>query len=326
MIFLNRTDYAYSVAYVRAIESRLMTNSDIESLIGAKTAEDAFRILSDKGYGQGITLGNWETVLSNSYKDTFNEIKDIAPKDTPLDVLIYKNDFHNLKVALKGVQLGLRDYGDYVATPSVCEFELLKKAVVNADFDILPPSLKEIGKKAYDLLGKTGDSQLSDTIIDKSSMDYDFKKAVEGKNEFLIGLTKLKNTLTDIKIASRCALTGKDADFLDMAISSNPNLNRDELIKAAVSGIDAFCEFLSGSGYEAAAASLKSSLSDYEKYADEVIGDYMKGSGYITMGIEPLISYIYSKEREIQSVRIIISAKLNGIDEGKIRQRLRKLG
>ena len=157
---------------------------------------------------------------------------------------------------------------------------------------------------------------LSVVQILNTPLEVLFEKSKEGNSQVFHKCKGITYSLCDTQTI----------DFLDMAISSNPNLNRDELIKAAVSGIDAFCEFLSGSGYEAAAASLKSSLSDYEKYADEVIGDYMKGSGYITMGIEPLISYIYSKEREIQSVRIIISAKLNGIDEGKIRQRLRKLG
>ncbi len=303
-----------------------MTNADIESLIGAKSALDALRILSDKGYGQGITLENYESRLSDSYTETFNEIKEIAPKEAPLNVLICKNDFHNLKAVLKGVQLGFKDYSDYIALPSVCSFEEIKKAVINADFDMLPSFLCEVSRKAYELIGKTGDSQLSDTVIDKASMDYDLDAARKSKNNFFIGLIKLRNTLTDIKIASRCALTGKDRDFMETALSNEPDIDRDELIIKASSGLDALCEYLSDNGFEDAAVSLKSSLSDFEKYSDETIADYMKGSGYITMGIEPLISYIYSKEREIQSVRIIISAKANGIDEEKIRQRLRKLG
>ena len=322
---MNRSDYAYSVAYVRAIESKLLTPSDIESLIGAKTTADALRILSDKGYGADISDRNFEAALTRAYRKCFDEISEIAPKDAPLDVLLYKNDFHNLKVVLKGVRLGVRDYENYIITPATCDWESLITGAVNGDFDNFPIMLKDTAAKAYDILGRTGDSQLCDTLVDRASMDYALNEAVRSKNEFMIGLTTLTNTLTDIKIAARCALTGKDRDFADMAISSKPDLSRDELIKSAASGLGALCEYLSGAGYGDAASALGISVADYEKYADNTINDYMKNAKYITMGIEPLISYIRSKENEIQSVRIIISAKQNGIDEEKIRKRLRKV-
>lgn len=322
---MNRSDYAYSVAYVRAIESKLLTPSDIESLISAKTIDDVLRILSDKGYGADISASDFEAALTRAYRRCFDEIKEIAPKDAPLDVLLYKNDFHNLKVVLKGVRLGVRDYENYIITPATCDWESLLAGAVSGDFESFPPMLKDTAMRAYDILGRTGDSQLCDTLVDRASMDYALDEALRSKNEFIIGLTSLTNTLTDIKIAARCALTGKDRDFADMAISSKPDLSRDELIKSAASNIGALCEYLSGAGYGEAASALGQSVADYEKYADNTINDYMKNAKYITMGIEPLISYIRSKENEIQSVRIIISAKQNGIDEEKIRKRLRKV-
>ncbi len=322
---MNRSDYAYSVAYVRAIESRLLNRADIESLIGAKTAADALRLLSDKGYGTDISEANFEKVLTDAYKASFDEIKEIAPKEAPLDVLLCKNDFHNLKVVLKGVQLGVRDWQNYIITPATCDWEAFINAVAGADFDMFPPMLKDTALKAYEILGQTGDSQLCDTLVDRASMDYALEEAKKSKNEFMVGLTSLTNTLTDIKIAARCALTGKDMDFADMAISAHPDLNREELIKSAVSGIASLCEFLKAAGYGDGADALKNSVADFEKYADNQINHYMKNSRYITMGIEPLISYIRSKENEIQTVRIIISAKQNGIDEDKIRARLREV-
>ena len=48
---MNQTDYAYGVAYIRAIENKLLDKSDMESLILSKTPEEAMRILADKGYG-----------------------------------------------------------------------------------------------------------------------------------------------------------------------------------------------------------------------------------------------------------------------------------
>lgn len=322
---MKSSDYAYSVAYVRAIENRLLTKTDIENLISAKSAQDALKILADKGYGSEIAGNNFEKALDNAFLKCYEEISAVAPKDAGIEVVLYKNDFHNLKVVLKGVLLGVRDYENYIITPSTIDYETLIKGVAGADFDDFPEMLKQTAKIAYDILGTTGDSQLSDTIIDKASMDYMLHKAKESKNEFLIGLMSLSNTLTDIKTAVRCALTQKDAVFADMAISSECSINRENLIKSIISGDGAVIEFLSSSGYDKAAEALKISLAEYEKYADNEINDYMKNSKYITLGIEPLLAYIYAKQNEIQSIRIIIGAKQNGIDENKIRMRLRKV-
>lgn len=320
---MNRSDYAYSVAYVRAIENRLLTKSDIENLILAKSADDVLRIISDKGYGSGITGENFDKALNDAFTKCFEEITDIAPEDSNLEILLYKNDFHNLKVVLKGVQIGVRDYENYIINPSTVDYETLIKGIASANFDDFPQMLKSVAQKAYDILGKTGDSQLSDTIIDKEAMDYTLLEAKKTKNEFLIGLVKLTNTLTDIKIAARCALTQKDAEFINMAISQDSSINRDELLKTSLGGIASLNDFLSSSGYTEAAKALKKSVADYEKYADNTINDYMKNSKYITLGIEPLLAYIYSKQNEIQAIRIILSAKQNGISEDKIRMRLR---
>ena len=320
---MNRSDYAYSVAYVRAIENKLLTKADIESLINAPSEGDALRILADKGYGAKVLDENFENALNESFEKCYNEIKDIAPKNSPLDVLLYKNDFHNLKVVLKGVQLGVKDYKNYIITPATIDYETLIDSIAKAQFGELPSMLGEVASKAYEILGKTGDSQLSDLCIDKASMDFCLSQAQKSKNEVLTELIKLTNTLTNIKIAARCALTQKDASFADMALSDSSGLDRRELISKISLGFESLLEYLSSCGFSDEAAALKISVAEYEKYADNTINDYMKNSKYITLGIEPLIAYIYSKQNEIQAIRIIIGAKQNGIDEEKIRVRLR---
>lgn len=319
---MNRSDYAYSVAYIRAIENKLLSHSDIESLITADTPEAAARFLSDKGYGSISSLDNIDTVLQEAFSKCFDEVKSIAPKDAPLDVLLYKNDFHNLKVVLKAVQLGIKDYSNYIILPSTINYETIIASVVKGDISSLDDMLSDVAKRAYDILSTTGDSQLCDCLIDKAAMDYSLSVAKESKNEFLEGLVRLTNTLTDIKIAARCVLTGKDADFADMSLSEDSMIERGELIRHISLGFSNLLEYIASCGFEKAAAALKISLNEFEKYSDEAIGEYVKDTKYITLGIEPLISYIYSKQNEIQSIRIIINAKLNDIDEEKIRERI----
>ncbi len=321
---MNELDYAYGVAYIRSIENRLLTKNDIESLLSAKTALDAMRILFDKGYStETITEENYERVLSFQIENAWKEVTNVCPDSELTHILLYKNDFHNLKVALKGVCTGIKDFENYFLTPSTIDKDLIVSSVLGADFKVLPEMLSDCAKEGYDILTKTGDSQLSDIIIDKACMDYTLKKAIKSKNDFLVGYVKLNNTLSDIKIAVRCAKTEKNFDFAERALSDNSYVKKDRIIKASLSGIEALIQELTEQGFTKEAETLKISMAEFEKLSDNMITEYMKSSKYTFFGIEPLINYLNTKQSEVQTVRIILSGKINGIDEMGIRSRLR---
>lgn len=323
---MNQFDYAYGVAYIRAIENKLLSRSDIENLITAKSPSDVLKILADKGYGDVLSSHeDFESVLSQQLNRGWEDVRFAAPKGISFDILLYKNDFHNLKVAVKGVQMGISDYKAYVLEPNTVDFESMVSAAAKADFSLLPDMLSKTAEQAYDVLTRTEDSQLCDIIIDRASMDYTMQAAADSENDFLIGYVSLINTLANIKIAVRCAKTDKDSEFLERAVSSESNIDRERLIKAALSGIDALLEFLDNCGYANLTAAFRNSVTEFEKAADNMVTDYMKKSHGVSFGIEPLIAYIHKKQLEIQTVRIIMSAKLNDFDAEQIRARIREL-
>ena len=47
---MKNTDYAYAVSNIRAKENSLLSKSFTESLISARTYDDAVRLLTDKGF------------------------------------------------------------------------------------------------------------------------------------------------------------------------------------------------------------------------------------------------------------------------------------
>ena len=321
---MNQYDYAYGVAYIRAIENKLLTAQDLEALIASKSPLDAMRILSDSGYNtDNVKPEDFEIILKEELEKTWAEAIYAMPKGATLDFLLYKNDFHNLKAALKGIRMGIKDYDKYILMPCTIDFNEILKSVEKADFALLPDMLSQIAYKAYDILGRTEDAQLSDTLIDKAAMDYCLDKAKETKNDFLIGYVTLQNTLADIKIAARCAHTLKSADFMDDALSRESALPRESLIRASLEGFDSLMDFISESGFKSCAEALSSSMNEFEKLSDVMISDYMKKSSGMSFGVEPIISYINRRQTEIRNVRIIMSAKLNGFTEEQIRSRIR---
>ena len=319
-----QSDYAYGVAYIRAIENKLLTKTDIENLIASKSPKEAVQILRDKGYsGEIDNPKDFEVMLSAELKKAWEEVTYAAPEGASMDILLYKNDFHNLKAMLKAVHLGIKNYEDYILEPNTVDYNLIVSALTEQEFSNLPDMLKGIAGEAYEILSTTLDSQLSDILVDKACMDFMMDEALKSGNEFLTDYVRLLNRISDIKIAIRCAKTEKNADFTSRSLSEKSVFDRDVLAKAALTGENAVIEELINSGYQDEADALKISMAEFEKYSDNLITDYMKKSKYITLGIEPLVSYINTKQFEIQTVRIILSGKLNGFDEDSIRQRIR---
>ncbi len=51
--------------------------------------------------------------------------------------------------------------------------------------------------------------------------------------------------------------------------------------------------------------------------------EYVRGAKFKPLTLEPLIAYLYAKESEIKTIRIILTSKLNNIDADTIKERLR---
>ena len=67
----------------------------------------------------------------------------------------------------------------------------------------------------------------------------------------------------------------------------------------------------------------KKNISGLEKLLDDFLMRYIRQSKLITMGVEPFIAYLFAKETEIRNVRIIMTGKINRLNDDLIRERLR---
>lgn len=320
---MNNADYAYSVAYIRSLENYLLDKNDIESLILAKTPQEAMRVLNDKGYTKEPTpASELERVLSYKTEQAWETVREAAPDGAPLDILLFENDFHNLKVVLKSIFAGLTDVSDLFLTPATVSLSLLEEALADQKFDILPDMLKNTAKRAYEIIANTEDSQLLDVIIDKASMDFVLNSAISSGSDFLYKYVSLKNALSDIKIAYRAYVTEKDKFFLEQAISEECLLGKEGLILATLAGKDSLFNYISENGFDDGVQALKQSMHAFEVYADNKKTACLGQSDMISLGIEPLLAYLIKIQAEVLTIRIILSCKINGFSENSIRERL----
>lgn len=325
------TDYAYSVAYMRTLENKMLGQNDIDAIVQMNSVEEAFKYLEDKGYERpdGKDKGTYskkdiDDLLKNSLELAWKEIREAAPKGAPIDVLLLQNDFHNLKTILKAV-FSNSEWESLMFYPNTVEPQDIYDAVSENKLDELPKLLYLPAKEAYEALAGTNDGQAAEIILDKASFGAIRKIAENSKNEFLLGWVELWAKLTDMKIALRGAASNKKQDFLLKAMIPVKSIDVEKLAEAAAQDVSAVVTFFTDDGMEGAAEAAQSSISEFEKWADNQQMEYIKGVQYNTFGFEPLFGFLYGKKAEVQAVRIALYGILNHIARETIKGRLREL-
>ncbi|MBQ1339959.1 MAG: V-type ATPase subunit, partial [Ruminococcus sp.] len=84
---MSKTEYASAVAAIKAMECTLLSHNDIEQLINTPTLNELKTLLESKA-------------ASNDMNEVWNMLSTYAPDCEELKILLYRNDFHNLKSVL----------------------------------------------------------------------------------------------------------------------------------------------------------------------------------------------------------------------------------
>ena len=304
---------------MKTLENKMLTMNDYESLLSAPDFNTALKIITDKGYGKDIdgevTI---ERLLESELQKLWAEAEACLPDEAPLDILKYKNDFHNLKTILKAF-LTNAEWESLMLSPSVTEPEIIFDAVKKADFSDLPEFLKDTAKNAYEIVTREHDGQKTEIYIDKKTYEEMLKRSYG--NSFLTEWIEKNIIFANLLIAIRAM--GKSREFIKDAFIPTDKLNLSKLTDAAIDGIDAISEFLSGLGFSDGVEALENSFGDFEKWCDNKKMEYLKLAKNKFFGFEPIMAFILGKESEIQAVRIILSGHKNNIPSEIIRERLR---
>jgi V/A-type H+-transporting ATPase subunit C len=185
--------------------------------------------------------------------------------------------------------------------------------------------MRDCAKEAMTTLLQTSDGQLCDIIVDKACMDYVYALGKESDNDIIRLYCELFVASADIKIAVRCANTGKQQDFIRRALAKCDTLDIDRLCAAACESRDAVLSYLGTTEYRSAVDAITVSMSAFEKWCDDYLTSVMKPQKWEPFGIGPIVAYIIARQNEIKAVRMILSAKVNDLPEQTIKERLRDM-
>lgn len=323
-----KASFGFAVGNIRAREVTLLKSADTQQLLSFESAAAITAFLRDKGFFTDDTDdGDIFDMLENETAALWDYLLSIVPEKAVFDAFLYPNDFHNIKVILKGVLKDM-DYAPLLKQPGTVAVKTLELAITEKRFDLLEGKMRTATQMAHSLVFKDFDAQLGDSLLDCACMECQLESAKIAGIPLLEKIITASVFYTNVKIALRCAVTGMSAAFMESALTETGVINKKDLIAAALTGEEGVLELLEkadklGSGD--AAAAYKESPSQFEKFSDDYVMGLAKGAKYITVGGEVAVGYLIARLREIGAVRIIVSGKRTGQGEAEIRGRLREL-
>lgn len=310
---MSTTKYANAVAAVKAMENTLLTRNDLEQFINAPSKAETDSLISAKKGGNTVSLESvWEM------------IRDYAPDSKELEILLYKNDFHNLKAALKAMISG-REPEKYYIRPTNLDLNHLMQTLSAKDYDVLPDFIRDTAEQAYELIVETSDGQLADSFIDTSALSAMQRSSLDFGGDFMQKYANLVTACADIKTAYRLSRMKKNRSFIENAVCGSPELDKDSLVRETLGGTENLLNFLESTVYGDSAELLRESPAKFEKLCDDMIMELAETARMKSFGTEPLIAYYIAVEAEVKNLRIITVCREFGADRETITERMRKL-
>lgn len=315
----------FAVARTKALETSLLSNSDIDELISCKGFKACINYLIEKGWGNAESGNNMNLILKAETEKTWENIHSMSMDESIFAPLSYPRLYHNLSAAIKDVvtqsDIGNLIYYNDVDIPG----SRMRQIIEEKDFYALPEHMRAVAKEALEVMLHTKDGQLCDSIVDRGALVAMEEAAMATHNKFLTDYVKKVVAVTNIRIAVRAARTGKNKEFLDRALAPSNAININRLKTAAVSGEESVLEALSQEGFSDAAEAVRESNSAFERWCDNSIIENIKSQKYISETPGPVIAYLLARENEIKTVRIILTCKQNKVEDAQIKERVREM-
>lgn len=328
----NEGEYAFSCAVIRSNERTLLSGSDLQRVLDAKQFAGALAVMGEFGYGNSketVEPAAFEKVLRAELDRVYKLVFSIVPDRQELELFLFQNDYHNIKVLLKSEFLKL-DPAPLLVDTGRIDPEKLAVMIKERNFLFMPEELKVSIEEAIDTFGKNRDPQEIDIILDKACYKDMLAAAEETKNEFIIGYVRLLIDILNINTFIRLREIGRDWAFFRKVFLEGGQVEKSFFMNAFEKSYQQLADEMSSHGYSelfsvgAEAIAKTKKYTALEKLGDDMRTRYAKSSRFVTMGIEPVMSFLIAKEGEIKNLRVILAGKLSGTDTEIIRERLRE--
>lgn len=319
------TSYIYAGTRSKALENQLLSETQVERLLSAKSVDEVSTVLQDTFLAPLLSSDQKIDItkaLDIYIKEAKTTIESIAPFPEVLDILWLKYDYHNLKTIIKGKRLDL----DVEDIRSKC-FEAGKYSLDDLIKGHEDGTLGRFNNH-FAAAAEKGKAAGHVFEIDLAMNEYYFKTikniALNSKDAFIQSYVVLLIDLFNIKASLR-AIIIDGIDTKDVFVAggtfSRKNLEKKKDI------LDSLRRIGSEKDWDTAIADYDKT-SDHtllEKSTDEYVSTFLKAQSTQVFSPAPLFAYFSMLKTNAQIIGAVIASKRAGVSEKELRTILRRV-
>lgn len=317
------TEYLFSSARVRALETRLLGNARLAQLADVRTLNELSAALGQEAPSENTRL-----------KNAFDSVAAMIPDASVIRFLQYPYDCHNVKATIKCFARAEDPAGMLFTCGTVApeEIERLPSALMSGGQDaaraqmLLPPHMADAAPEAAEVFARTKQAQAVDFLLDRACF-ADMLSAAEAVGEYAVRLVRCRIDTRNVLTACRLArMKSQTAALWDAAVLPGGTLDTERLGTWATGGEDRVPEWLAATDYAplVAAYAETGTLAAPERAADNLILRTAQTAKTVAFGVEVVLGYLVAVETEIKNLRILRTGRAAGLSAGEIRERLRE--
>lgn len=316
------TRYSYQLGVIRAKETRLFDMKRFEQFISSRDANELVSALHDTDYGPYFRVTTsplqYEEALLNARIDLYKEIESYIYNPDLMKVLRGRFDFYNLTVLLKG-KIAEKDFTSYYSPLGTLPIHELEDIFKEESYHKLPIYLNEAvkaGIEAY--FTHHHNIQLLNFCIDSEMANF---LTFYSENDFLTSYYKRWVDITNIKTILRLFFLKRYQEFARYALLPGGFISKEEILRKKLEGVENLSDLYHRTVYSILLENIES-FSLIEQDAEVLLLSYLRSVAYESIGVEPVISYLFMKENEIRSLRLIFIGKINEVEDSIIKEKL----
>ncbi len=322
----------YSVARIKVLQKKILNDDKIDRMLSSPDADRAFKVLIDSEYG-GVPVDkarDFEQMIKNELKKSYDLINKITPDEELSDVFLLRYDYQNAKAYLK-MRMSGYDEDNAVTDAGKYDSKELREMIFENDTKGLPDHLAKAINDALKKMTIGITPQEMDTLMDTAYTDYCVDIAKQKKSPFLMEYIQTKIDFANILMMLRVRRMDADFDLFAEAFDEGGVIDYKTFKKAYSQSDEAVPKFFKNTIYGSKLEKkIEESLQKkhtwiFGKYLDnaltKIVGKYNKN----IFSVEPVIGYLMEKENEARVIRMIMTGKLNNMSQDSIKERLRDI-
>ncbi len=331
------SNIAFLSGQLQATESKLLTVSRLDRMIGAKTPEDAFRVLVELQYSEYFDDSTRPTdfvrIIEQGLLETKKMIIDGVGDDPAVEFLFRRFDLNNIKRTLKlkflENETSIEDFSEdngFSNLGNLSKEDLSSLVFQNKTTEELPKEFIEVVSNAESII-ENADFRVLEFALDRAHVNFLARMAKKSHSEFCRNFLQFIADSTNVRAVARSVLIF-DEKLPREAYVSHGKIEISSLTE--LEKIEDFISFIKSTDFRSAISeitendSIEEKMVKIERGIDQVFGQWINDSALGEIAsVQIPIRYFEKRLQNARLIKFVMFAKFNGLSPEAIYKALK---